>query len=263
MSGVASNNTSLAGRTIWLTRPAAQVSALQQQLQQAGASVFCLPLLVIEPVAPAGINKQRLLDLDRYDLAFYVSSNAASIGLDAINNYWPQYPAHIQNFAVGPGTAAVLQDYGLDVAWPTERMSSEAMLALPQLKHIAGKKALIVRGVGGREILAEGLLARGASVDYVELYERKQPVYTADYLRQQYQDKTPSAVVVSSAEALDNLQQFFAPLGVWPRLPLFVSSDRLAEHAHKLGNNLTVVMAGASDAAIIAGLMDFPPASPA
>ena len=263
MSGLASNKSPLAGRTIWLTRPAAQVSGLQQQLEQLGAAVFCLPLLVIEPLTPTGLNKQRLLDLDRYDLVFFVSSNAASIGLDAINNYWPQYPAHIRNFAVGPGTAAVLQDYGLDVAWPAERMSSEAMLALPQLKDISGKKALIVRGVGGREILAEGLLARGASVDYVELYERKQPVYTADYLWRQYQQQTPAAVVVSSAEALDNLQQFFMLLALWPQLPLFVSSDRLAEHARKLGNSNVVVMAGASDAAIIAGLLDFFPAVPA
>lgn len=257
MSGTAAHHTPLAGRTIWLTRPATQVIALQQQLEQLGATVFCLPLLVIEPLTPSGINKQRLLDLDRYDLVFYVSSNAASIGLDAINNYWPQYPAHIQNFAVGPGTAAVLQSYGLNVAWPTERMSSEAMLALPQLQHISGKKALIVRGVGGREILAEGLLARGVSVDYVELYQRKQPVYSADYLQQQYQQQTPAAVVVSSAEALDNLHRFFVQLGVWVAMPLFVSSERLAEHAHTLGNTAAVVMAGASDAAIIEGLQNF------
>ncbi|MES2604444.1 MAG: uroporphyrinogen-III synthase, partial [Pseudomonadota bacterium] len=210
-----------------------------------------------EPLTPTGVNKQRLLDLDRYDLVFYVSSNAATIGLDAIDNYWPQYPAHIQNFAVGPGTAAVLQSRGLDVAWPAERMSSEAMLALPQLQQISGNKALIVRGVGGREILAEGLLGRGASVDYVELYQRKQPVYPADYLQQHYQQQTPAAVVVSSAEALDNLHLFFAPLGCWNKLPLFVSSERLAEHARTLGNSGAVVMAGASDAAIIEGLKDF------
>ncbi|MES2603648.1 MAG: uroporphyrinogen-III synthase, partial [Pseudomonadota bacterium] len=82
MSGTAANNTPLTGRTVWLTRPAAQVSALQQQLEQLGATVFCLPLLIIEPLTPTGVNKQRLLDLDRYDLVFYVSSNAASIGLD-------------------------------------------------------------------------------------------------------------------------------------------------------------------------------------
>lgn len=242
---------SLGGRTIWLTRPAAQVASLQQQLERLGADVLCLPMLVIEPVTPTGVNKQRLLDLDHYDLVFYVSSNAATLGLDAIHDYWPQYPAHIQNFAVGPGTAAVLQQRGLDVAYPTERMSSEAMLALPQLQDITGKKALIVRGVGGREILAEGLQARGASVDYAELYRRLAPVHDAALLQQHYREHKPDAVVVSSAEALDHLQQCFAPLGLWSALPLYVSSARLAAHAGNLGNSLSVVMAGANDAAII------------
>jgi len=244
----------LAGRTVWLTRPAAQVSTLQQQLEQRGANVLCLPMLIIEPVTPTGVNKQRLLDLDRYDLVFFVSSNAAALGLDAIADYWPQYPAHIQNFAVGPGTAAVLQQRGLDVAFPTERMSSEAMLALPQLQYISGKQALIVRGVGGREILAEGLTARGASVDYAELYRRLAPNHDAATLRNHYAAHKPDAVVISSAEALDHLQQCFAPLKLWELLPLYVSSERLAEHAAQLGNRLSRVMAGASDAAIIDSL---------
>lgn len=249
----------LAGRCIWLTRPAAQVAALQTQLQDAGASVFCLPLLLIEPVQPTGVNKQRIMDLDRYDLVFFVSSNAAALGLDAIANYWPQYPVGLQNFAVGPGTAAVLQKHGLDVSYPTERMSSEAMLALPALQHINGKKALIVRGVGGREILAEGLLARGASVDYAELYERKPPQYTQQYLSQQLQLQPPHLIVISSGEALDNLQTLFAPLGCWSTLPLAVSSERLDEHARKLGNTTALVLAGASDAAIIDGLLAHAP----
>lgn len=254
----------LAGRTVWLTRPVAQVGPLQTQLQTAGASVLCLPLLVIEPVPLTGVNKQRILDLDRYDLVFYVSSNAATLGLAAIETWWPQYPLGVKNFAVGPGTAAVLQQHGLDVDYPTERMSSEAMLALPALQDIRGKKALIVRGVGGREILAEGLLARGASVDYAELYQRQAPQYPVDYLQQQYLHATPDAVVISSAEALDNLQLLFAPLGLWGSLPLAVSSERLEEHARKLGNQPLLVLAGASDAAIIDGLLaHFAPATSA
>ncbi len=245
----------LTGHCIWLTRPAAQVETLQAQLQQAGAKVFCLPLLLIEPVVLTGVNKQRLMDLDRYDLVFYVSSNAAALGLDAIANYWPQYPAGLQNFAVGPGTAAVLQKHGLDVSYPTERMSSEAMLALPALQEINGKKALIVRGVGGREILAEGLLARGASVDYAELYERKPPQYAADTLCQYYQQQQPHMIVISSGESLDNLHSLFEPLGLWNSLPLAVSSERLQEHACKLGNFAQLLLAGANDAAIIEGLL--------
>ena len=245
----------LTGCTLWLTRPAAQVENLQQQLEKLGAQVLCLPMLLIEPVPLTGASKQHILDLDRYDLVFFVSSNAATLGLDAIHSYWPQYPAHLVNFAVGPGTAAVLEHFGLAAVYPTERMSSEAMLALPELQHIKGKKALIVRGVGGREILAESLQARGASVDYAELYQRQRPDYDSQLLQQHFAEEPPKAVVVSSGESLDNLRYFCATETLWQALPLFVSSERLAGHAHKLGNSHTVVMAGASDTAIITTLL--------
>jgi uroporphyrinogen-III synthase len=245
----------LTGCTLWLTRPAAQVQQLQQQLEQLGAHVLCLPMLLIEPVPLAGASKQHILDLDRYDLVFYVSSNAATLGLDAIHNFWPQYPAHLLNFAVGPGTAAVLERNGLHAVYPAGRMSSEAMLALPELQQIKGKQALIVRGVGGREILAESLQLRGASVDYAELYRRQRPDYDSQLLQRHFVEAPPQAVVISSAESLDNLRHFCATETLWQALPLFVSSERLAGHAHKLGNSRARVMAGASDTAIITTLL--------
>lgn len=246
----------LSGRRVWLTRPVLQVQALQEELLARGADVLCLPMLAIEPVKPEGVHKQRLLNLDQYDLVFYVSTNAAALGLDAISDYWPQYPAHLRNFAVGSATAAVLQQQGLDVDYPRERMSSEAMLALPALQQITGKKALIVRGIGGREILAEGLLARGATVDYLELYRRTLPVYELQQLQRDYQQHKPDAVIVSSAEALDNLRTLFTPLSLWNKLPLYVASERLAEHARTSGNELSVVINGATDAAIITALCE-------
>jgi uroporphyrinogen-III synthase len=201
-------------------------------------------------------DQQKLLNLDRYDLLFYVSTNAARIGLDAIAQWWPQYPAHIENFAVGPGTAAVLEREGLQVGYPAERMTSEAMLALPGLQQISGKRALIVRGVGGREIIAAGLQARGVAVDYLELYERALPSHDSHWLRDLLETQWPDAVVISSGEALDNLKLLLAPLSPrWQHLPLAVSSPRLAEHATATGFAPPPILPGASDEAIIAGLL--------
>jgi uroporphyrinogen-III synthase len=250
------NSTALTGNTIWLTRPEGQGAGLRVALEQLGARVEFLPLLVIKPLKPSQQDRQKLIDLDRYDLLFFVSTNAATLGLDAIAEWWPQYPVGILNFAVGPGTAAVLEQRGLAATYPTERMSSEALLALPELQHIAGKKALIVRGAGGREIIAEGLRARGVAVEYVELYERALPAYTADQLRKLAQSAAPSAVMISSADALDNLKALFAPvLAGWAGLPLVVSSKRLADHAAALGFQRVRTIEGATDTAIIQGLL--------
>jgi uroporphyrinogen-III synthase len=251
--------TILTNKNIWLTRPTEQIGELRRQLEGRGAHVLSFPLLTIRPITPAQAHKQRIMNLDQYDLVFFVSTNAAKIGLDFIAGFWPQYPAHILNFAVGPSTAAEIESRALPVCYPLDRMSSEAMLELPELQDIKGKKALIVRGMGGREILAEGLIARGASVDYAELYERVVPIYTNGQLRRCVQQHKPDALVISSAEALDNLRQLYEPLTLenlpWQRFPLYVTSGRLAEHAHATGYTSVTTMAGATDAAIINGLM--------
>ncbi|HEY0961066.1 MAG TPA: uroporphyrinogen-III synthase [Pseudomonadales bacterium] len=245
----------LSGTTIWLTRPAGQVGSLRAALESHGARVETLPLLVIEPLPLTTSERQKLIDLDRYDLLFFVSTNAATLGLDAIAQWWPQYPVGILNFAVGPGTAAVLEQRGLTAHYPRERMTSEALMALPELRDVSGKKALIVRGVGGREIIAEGLRAGGALVDYLELYRRAAPQYDGKYLRKLMREAAPSAIVISSADALDNLHLLFGGLPGWEQLPLLASSPRLGEHAKALGFQSIALVEGATDAAIISGLL--------
>jgi uroporphyrinogen-III synthase len=86
------------------------------------------------------------------------------------------YPAcRHQVFAVGPGTARALQAHGLDSIITPDGQDSEALLALPQLADVAGKRVVIVRGVGGRALLADTLRARGAQVDFMECYRRMRP----------------------------------------------------------------------------------------
>ncbi|HHX82005.1 MAG TPA: uroporphyrinogen-III synthase [Pseudomonadaceae bacterium] len=247
----------LAGQCIWLTRPPLQSDALEEALGKLGALTFALPLLEIQPVPLAGAALAAVQQLDRYQLVVWVSSNAARAGMEAIGMQWPQYPAHLINIAVGPTTAAVLEAKGLQVHYPRERMDSEGMLALPQLQDIQGKRALIVRGRGGRELMSANLRERGASVDYCELYKRGVPEYSQSALLAGLQSHPPTAIVVSSAEAMDNLKTLYQPwYRDWQDLPLHVVSQRLHDHAVASGFRRAVTMDGATDAAIIKGLLD-------
>lgn len=245
----------LQGKRIWLTRPETQNEVLAGVLQARGADVFCLPLLEIVPVAPDADTREQLRNLDRYDLVIYISANAAKAGLEAVARFWPQYPSQPRNFAVGPTTARVLREAGLFVAFPTDRADSEALLALPELQHLQGSRALIVRGVGGRETLAEGLRKRGCKVEYAELYGRCLPAHPRSWLQHALEDQRPDAIVISSAEAMDNLKSLFREwCADWSQLPLYVVSERLEQQAHTAGFSRVARMGGATDTAVLAGL---------
>ncbi len=242
--------------TVWLTRPLDQVTVIMPWLKAQGARVLHIPMMHIEPLSSDEQIRQTVLDLDRYDICIFISTNAAQIGMQYVFDHWPQYPAHLRNFAVGPATAEVLRSHHLEVDYPRERQSSEALLALPSLGDVRDKKILIFRGVGGRETLAEGLRARAAHVEYLELYRRAVPDYHQAYLDKCIRESAPDVIVTTSAEALENLARIFA---FWPplkRVRLLVSSTRLMEVAQSLGFAHVTEMAGAHDAAIQSAMDD-------
>ena len=58
-----------------------------------------------------------------------------------------RWPAHVVAFAPGPGTAAALDEAGVTLARTPDRgTDSEALLALPELADVAGKRIVISTG---------------------------------------------------------------------------------------------------------------------
>ncbi|MFT5209447.1 MAG: uroporphyrinogen-III synthase [Flavobacterium sp.] len=133
---------------------------------------YSKPLLTCEAIELGEDTKRHILGLDVFDYIIFISKNAVKFGLPRLQNYWPQWPQSLTWFAVGPGTAHHLRIEDLEVYSPSQS-SSEGLLAMTELQAPVGKKVLIVRGVGGRETLKEGLQGRGASVDYAEVYRRE------------------------------------------------------------------------------------------
>ena len=245
----------LTGLTIWLTRPRFQLPSLQAAIEARGGRVLALPMFEIEALEYTPVLKQLILNLDHYDLLFFISTNAAKLGMACVHDFWPQLPSHLQYFAIGPSTAQALQELDVEALYPDTGMNSEALLAMPQLQAIEGKRGLIFRGVGGREILAGGLRSKGVQVDYAEVYTRSLPDYSEDFLHQCLTESAPDAIVVSSSEALANLVKLLRDL--WPGLfgtRLLVSSTRLEQDARAFGFRHVTTMGGANDAAIMESL---------
>jgi uroporphyrinogen-III synthase len=85
-------------------------------------------------------------------------------------------------FSVGAATAQILA-ITASTSLSADGDDSEALLQLPRCARrcTPDARVLILRGEGGRELLAERLREQGASVDYLELYRRDLPAYTRMY----------------------------------------------------------------------------------
>ena len=253
----------MAKLSVLVTRPEGQGQALADRLQASGLDVLLFPTLKIQPKALTPVEQQCVESLDRYGHVICVSANAAKMGVELLADYWPQWPVEQQWVAVGPATYDAMQGWGLgEVLLPAGASHSEGVLALAELENLDDQKVLILRGVSGRELLAKTLRERGATVDYLELYERKVPEITQSGLSNKlpewlYSD-AKKVIVVTSGDGLKNLMSMAK--GQERELlttPLVVVSQRLADFA-KLQGFVTVQVAnGASDDAISGCISDF------
>lgn len=257
----------MTGWRLLLTRPAEESQALGQVLADEGVFSTSLPLLEIEPLPVSEENRSIIYNLAAYCAVIVVSKPAARLGLEMVDEVWPQPPMQ-DWFTVGAGTAQILDDYGLRVFFPEQGDDSEALLDLAQLQQaISGydPKVLVMRGEDGRELLAERLRERGVTVDYLPLYRRHLPIYPAFALPQRVEAERLNGLVVSSGQGFQHLRELAGD--AWPdlaRLPLFVPSPRVAELARSAGALTVVDCRGASASALLAALREYPqPASQA
>lgn len=263
----------LAHCRVLLTRPADQAQSLAAAIRAQGGEAFSLPLLNIVPVhTPEDTQRvrSRVMALDQYEIAIFISTNAATLGLEWIENFWPQLPVGLQACAVGPGTAAVLRQLPWPVHCATTGVTSEDLLALPVLQQVEGQRIALFRGKGGRELLADTLRERGAQVDYVELYTREAPAHTPVQTWQLLQEQAIDCVVLTSQQIFDTFHSLLqqgatgldvsqdsassALLGLQQKLTLIVPSARVEEVARRAGYPHVRNAGGADDQAVLACL---------
>lgn len=250
-------NPPLTGKTIVVTRPRAQAEPLAQAIAAAGGQALLFPLLEIAPAAdpqPLQAAAARLAD---YSLAVFISPNAVDYSLPTLLAAGP-WPVGLTPAAVGQGTVKALAAYGIaGCVAPTERFDSEALLELPALQpdRVAGRRVAIFRGDGGRELLADTLRARGATVDCIACYRRSPPSGGAGPLLAAWRAGRLDAITVSSSEGLRYLVDMLDAEGraFLAATPVFVPHARIAENARALGLQQVLPTAPA-DAGIIAGL---------
>lgn len=224
----------LAGVHIAVTRPPEQATKLNAAITQAGGSVISFPLLDIASLPDLSAFHAAITPLDQFDWAIFISSNAVQYGMPLLRQ--AGLPSTLKFAAIGPTTASALQAFGVtEVLIPDGRFDSESLLALAELQQMHGQRVLIVRGVGGREVLADTLKQRGAELVFGECYRRVNPQTNAQLLQQAHDSGRLQGIVVTSTEALRFLLALAGETYWLKATPLFVNHARIAEQARESG----------------------------
>ena len=242
---------SLNGFGIAITRPVDQAHSLCETIQRHGGNPILFPLIAISPLQDYREFDQAITTLEHADWAIFISTNAVDMAMPRIIRKYGHVPESLRFAAMGHQTAKVLALYGVhNVLIPHTRFDSESLLALAEMHDVAGQSIIIFRGVGGREVLADSLKARGAHVTFAECYQRVNPQTDCTMLEQLWRNQQCHAVVVTSSEAMRYLLQMtHNGSDDWIRnIQICVNHARIAEPANAAGLQVAIADAPGDDA---------------
>ena len=235
----------LSGVRVLVTRPEPGAGRLAEAFAVEGAIPVRVPAIVIAPVADRASAERLRERLAGVAVAVFTSRNAVE-GFFGLTPGAARSGLPPVKLAVGRATAEALRVRRVDgVRTPAGRFDSEGLLACPELDagRVHGRLVAIVKGEGGRGLLACELRRRGAEVIEADVYRRQVPERLAamlDGVREPI-----DVVTVTSTEALDNLLGAAPWTAPWlSRRLLVTASERIAGVAR--ARNLARVTAAES-----------------
>ncbi len=235
---------------VLITRPESAGRDLQQHLNNQGVASYCQPFFDYQAndtiTQLAALHNQLTTPI-----LIFVSVAAVQFANKLIPiTSWPQQEV----IAVGSATLKALKALGVNAIMP-EHHDSEGLIALVALQNVAHKNVLIIRGDGGRELIAEKLSDRGASVHYFESYRRVWRNLPIELIKTWQQQQINCILVTSNAllEFIVNLikdsDTYWKEECIW-----LVASNRIANKAENLGLKRVVNTNGANNQAITTAL---------
>jgi uroporphyrinogen III methyltransferase / synthase len=199
----------LFGRTIVVTRAREQASELVARLTTLGATVLELPAIRLAPVEFV------VPDLASYGWIVFTSANGvdaffdrglAPAGLDA------RALAPVRIAVIGPGTATAVARRGLRADLVPERFVAESVLeAFPAADATGSARVLLARAETARDVLPEGLAAKGYAVDVLPVY-RTEPAPLDPEMLERVRAGTVDAITFTSSSTVDNFCDAVGPL---------------------------------------------------
>lgn len=246
------NNEGLRGRTVVITRPAGTAAALACRIRMLGGVPLLLPGLALRGVVDEVTARNDLQTALRDEVLVFTSPAAVRFAASLL-----PLRTRAMVLAVGQGTARALQRQGVRMPLAPPRQDSEGLLDHPALHDLHHRRVALIGAPGGRGLLREQIVARGARLHDLHVYRRVAPRLDRRHVDALLQLPPSAQVLWSSAEALQNLQQLL-PGAAWVRLcaaTAVVSSERMADAARAAGFSRIVRAASALAADLLAVAM--------
>lgn len=225
---------SLQGLRVLNTRPQKQAYDLSQQIRKDGGTALELPTLEIQPT---NYWLTQLPDLEKVQQAIFISANAVEHCFTQLKHQQLQWPSTIKVIAIGQSSAAMLQQFNVSVAAIPMAPDSEHLLQLTSLKQAEKQTIVLFKGEGGRPLIEETLIARGANLITMNVYERVMPKINHQFVKSIWRDDLVDIILLTSEQSMQHLFKLFeTDAHHWLRnKTCLVISERLAQIAASLG----------------------------
>ena len=202
----------LEGRTIVVTRAAAQAQRFVQLLESAGARVLQAPTIAIEPPSSWEPLDQALDALESFQWVIFTSVNGVAMvdrRLGARGLAWAAV-ARRRVAAIGPATADALAEHGVRVQVVPDEYRAEALVERLRPLVAPGDRVLLPRAKETRDVLVVELKRLGAIVAEVPAYQTRRVDDGVGRLREAFAARAIDAVTFTSSSTVRNFAELFS-----------------------------------------------------
>ena len=139
-------------------------------LRALGAVVDLRPAIAFEPAREADAIGRAIRRLAEYDWLIFTSVPGVQFFMRAREVHAPGAPLSASIGAIGPGTAAELEQFGHPPTLVADETCSEGLARALEQRVQAGERVLVVRPETARPLVVDALREHGACPDPVAFY---------------------------------------------------------------------------------------------
>ena len=201
----------LFGKTVVVTRAREQASVFRVLLEEKGAQCLEFPTIEVVPPTNWDLVDQAIHHIDQYDWVIFTSINGVRFFFQRLKEKGRDlrvlHRARIG--AIGPKTAAGLEERGLRLDFIPSEYRAEAVIDGLGAEEVRGKSFLLPRAAKAREVLPEKIKEMGGRIDVVPVYETIRPTAKREEVRDLLKKGVVSCITFTSSSTVENFAQMF------------------------------------------------------